>query len=107
MAGWRILRVGAATQAKYHRLAALSLSGAAGLATCMTFVWFSAPDLALTQLIVEVVTLVLLLLGLRWLPRRYKSVADNIIPLQARVRAQTRRLRDLGLAIVTGLVWLR
>ena len=97
-----VCAVGAATQAKYHRLAALSLSGAAGLATCMTFVWFSAPDLALTQLIVEVVTLVLLLLGLRWLPRRYKSVDDNIIPLQARVRAQTRRLRDLGLAIIAG-----
>ncbi len=65
--------IGAATQAKYHRLAALSLAGAAGLATCMTFVWFSAPDLALTQLVVEVVTVVLILLGLRWLPPRFKS----------------------------------
>jgi multicomponent K+:H+ antiporter subunit A len=94
--------IGAATQAKYHRLAALSLAGAAGLATCMTFVWFSAPDLALTQLIVEVVTLVLLLLGLRWLPPRYKSVDDRVVPLQARLRARTRRLRDLVLAIVAG-----
>ena len=94
--------IGAATQAKYHRLAALSLAGAAGLATCMTFVWFSAPDLALTQLIVEVVTLVLLLLGLRWLPPRYKSVDDKVVPLQSRLRARTRRLRDLVLAIVAG-----
>ncbi len=41
--------------------------GGAGLATCITFVWFSAPDLALTQLLVEIVTTVLILLGLRWL----------------------------------------
>lgn len=94
--------IGAATQAKYHRLAALSLAGAAGLATCMTFVWFSAPDLALTQFIVEVVTLVLLLLGLRWLPPRYKSVDDKRVPLRVRLRARTRRLRDLVLAIIAG-----
>jgi multicomponent K+:H+ antiporter subunit A len=94
--------IGAAAQAKYHRLAALSLSGAAGLATCMTFVWFSAPDLALTQLIVEVVTVVLLLLGLRWLPLRQKSVDDKLIPLRLRVRARTRRLRDLVLATIAG-----
>ena len=60
----------AAWQAKYHRLAALMLAGGAGLVTCITFVWFSAPDLALTQLVVEVVTTVLILLGLRWLPER-------------------------------------
>jgi multicomponent K+:H+ antiporter subunit A len=62
--------LGAAWQAKFHRLAALILAGGAGLVTCVTFAWFSAPDLALTQLAVEVVTTVLLLLGLRWLPKR-------------------------------------
>ncbi|MEP6879822.1 MAG: monovalent cation/H+ antiporter subunit A, partial [Nitrosospira sp.] len=95
--------IGAATQAKYHRLAALSLAGAAGLATCMTFVWFSAPDLALTQLVVEMVTLVLILLGLRWLPPRFKSIDEELRSLGARVRARTRRLRDLGLAIIAGV----
>ncbi|MDD3353400.1 proton-conducting transporter membrane subunit, partial [Zoogloea sp.] len=50
--------VAAAWQAKLHRLAALILAGGAGLATSLTFVWFSAPDLALTQLAVEVVTAV-------------------------------------------------
>ncbi|SCX96429.1 multisubunit potassium/proton antiporter, PhaA subunit /multisubunit potassium/proton antiporter, PhaB subunit [Nitrosospira sp. Nl5] len=97
-----VCAIAAAAQAKYHRLAALSLSGAAGLATCMTFVWFSAPDLALTQLVVEVVTLVLILLGLRWLPPRYKSIDDDARSLGARIRARSRRLRDLGLAIVAG-----
>ena len=60
----------AAYQAKFHRLAALILLGGAGLVTCVSFVWLSAPDLALTQLVVETVTTVLLLLGLRWLPKR-------------------------------------
>ena len=68
-----VCAVAAAYQAKYHRLASLALAGGAGLVTCLTFVWFSAPDLALTQLSVEVVTLVLLLLGLRWLPRRIEQ----------------------------------
>src|SRR3546814_18930658 len=61
---------GAAYHAKYHRLAALILMGGAGLVVCITFAWFSAPDLALTQLLVEIVTTVLLLLGLRWLDRK-------------------------------------
>ncbi len=94
--------IGAATQAKYHRLAALSLAGGAGLATAMTFVWFSAPDLALTQLVVEVVTVVLILLGLRWLPPRYAWIDDALDPFGARVRARSRRLRDLALASIAG-----
>jgi len=65
--------LGAAYQAKFHRLAALILLGGAGLVTCISFVWLSAPDLALTQLVVETVTTVLLLLGLRWLPKRIKQ----------------------------------
>ena len=70
--GWSVAScaLAAAMQAKFHRLVALILAGGAGLVTCMTFVWFSAPDLALTQLLVEIVTTVLLLLGLRWLPKR-------------------------------------
>ena len=60
--------IGAAWKAKYHRLAALILAGGAGLASCISFLWLSAPDLALTQLLVETVTTTLLLLGLRWLP---------------------------------------
>nr|WP_245542162.1 proton-conducting transporter membrane subunit [Rubellimicrobium thermophilum] len=71
--------LGTAWSAKYHRLAALILLGGTGLASCVTFVWLSAPDLALTQLLVEIVTLVLLLLGLRWLPQR-REVARNPRP---------------------------
>jgi multicomponent K+:H+ antiporter subunit A len=92
--------VGAAWQAKFHRLAALSLLGGAGLSVCITFVWFSAPDLALTQLAVEVVTTVLILLGLRWLPKRVARPIDasSLSPWQ-----RSRRLRDLIIAVGSGI----
>ena len=91
--------VGAAYQGKYHRLAALIMVGGAGLVTALTFAWFSAPDLALTQIAVEVVTTVLLLLGLRWMPRRLED-AD----LRRRsARARARRTRDFVVAVVSGL----
>ena len=91
--------VGAAWQAKYHRLAAVTMVGVCGLMTCVTFVWFSAPDLALTQLAVEVVTTVLILLGLRWLPRRNENVAPTT---RSRHRARVRRVRDFILAVGVG-----
>ena len=90
--------VAAAYQAKYHRLAALVLLGGAGLFTCLAFVWLSAPDLALTQLLVEIVTTVLILLGLRWLPKRIPTM-DDLMPGTA---ARWRRIRDLALAIIFG-----
>ncbi|RJG04050.1 monovalent cation/H+ antiporter subunit A [Noviherbaspirillum sedimenti] len=98
-----VCAIGAAVQAKYHRLAALVMSGAAGLATSLTFAWFSAPDLALTQLAVEVVTVVLILLGLRWLPRRKEADDWETRSLPLRLRARTRRMRDLLLAGCAGL----
>ncbi len=90
--------VAAAWQAKFHRLAALILAGGAGLVTCLTFAWYSAPDLALTQLMVEIVTTVLMLLGLRWLPKRVpqrwsRTVARAALP---------RRMRDLAIAVAAG-----
>ncbi|NML15759.1 monovalent cation/H+ antiporter subunit A [Azohydromonas caseinilytica] len=89
--------IGAAWQAKFHRLAALIMLGMVGLALCITFAWFSAPDLALTQLAVEVVTLVLFLLGLRWLPRRVERDDPRIAG-----RARWRRRRDFVLALLLG-----
>jgi multicomponent K+:H+ antiporter subunit A len=91
--------IAAALQAKFHRLAALILVGGVGLVTCLTFAWFSAPDLALTQVSVEVVTLVLILLGLRWLPKRL-----DIQELRRRtLRARARRARDFVVATISGI----
>ncbi len=90
--------IGAAHQAKYHRLVALVLLGGAGLATCVTFAWFSAPDLALTQLLVEVVTTILILLGLRWLPKRFETMNTGERPL----RKALRRARDVAIVLAVG-----
>ena len=89
--------IGAATQAKFHRLAALVLTGGAGLVSCVSFVWLSAPDLAATQLLVEVVTTILILLGLRWLPKRIEGLAA-----ESRVH-RFRRRRDVLIAMVVGI----
>nr|WP_314257670.1 monovalent cation/H+ antiporter subunit A [uncultured Devosia sp.] len=89
----------AAQQAKFHRLVALVLLGGAGLVTCITFVWFSAPDLAITQLLVEIATTVLILLGLRWLPKRVENMSDENLVRKARIR----RYRDMVLAALSGI----
>ena len=75
-----------------QRLTALIVLGVVGLVVVLAFVRFSAPDLALTQLTVEVVTTILLLLALRFLPA--EAMVES---------ALSRRLRDAGLAIMVGL----
>jgi multicomponent K+:H+ antiporter subunit A len=92
------LAFGTAWLAKYHRLAALVTLGGVGLIVCTTFVWLSAPDLAITQLLVEIVTTVLILLGLRWLPKRTEGMDDTIT-----FKARFRRFRDLTLAVACGI----
>jgi multicomponent K+:H+ antiporter subunit A len=86
----------AAYQAKFHRLAALILLGGVGLVTCLSFVWLSAPDLALTQLLVEAVTTVLLLLGLRWLPKRMQRASASAGAIR------WYRVRDFAIAVASG-----
>ncbi len=66
-----ILVVGAIGTVLVHhnRLAALLLLSVVGLIVALIFVRFAAPDLALTQLSVEVVTIVLMMLALYFLPQ--------------------------------------
>lgn len=75
-----------------HRLLVLILTSVVGLAVSLTFVHFSAPDLALTQLSVEVVTTVLMLLALNYLPRKTAPEPSTL-----------RRWRDLAIAGAGGL----
>jgi multicomponent K+:H+ antiporter subunit A len=89
--------IGAAWQARAHRLFALTLLGVVGIVVCVTFAWFSAPDLALTQIAVESVTTVFFLLGLRWLPKPQDPERR-----QSRLRAHWRRGRDLVLSLLAG-----
>jgi multicomponent K+:H+ antiporter subunit A len=64
--------------------------------SCISFVWLSAPDLATTQLLVEVVTTILILLGLRWLPPRLRFDRPRVLP------TRLRRMRDAVLAVSSG-----
>ena len=52
-----------------ERLTSLILTGVVGVVVALAFLQFSAPDLALTQISVDVVTTILLLLALNLLPK--------------------------------------
>jgi multicomponent K+:H+ antiporter subunit A len=83
----------------HNRFAALLLLSVVGLVVALIFVRFSAPDLALTQLSIEVVTIVLLMLALYFLPQ--------LTPNESNSRRVTRDIALAGLA-GTGvgmLVW--
>ncbi|MBX3607710.1 MAG: monovalent cation/H+ antiporter subunit A [Piscinibacter sp.] len=81
----------------HQRFQAVVLVGVVGLVTALTFLAFSAPDLALTQLSVEVVSTVLLLMGLALLPQT-----------TPRESSPARRTRDALLALGggAGIAWL-
>lgn len=78
----------------HQRLKSLLALSVVGLIISITFAYFSAPDLALTQLSVEVATIILFLLALFFLPQT-SPVIDS--PLSTIVR-------DLVIAILFGSV---
>jgi len=73
------------------RLTALIVIGAVGLAVSLIFVHLSAPDLALTQLLVEMVTIALMMMALNYLPKQSKVS-----------RRPLRKARDIAIAGVAG-----
>ncbi len=80
----------ASTLLHRRRLVAVVLLGMAGLVVGLVFVYLSAPDLALTQVLVEMVSLILLLLAL------------GRLPAEGPGEPSSRRLRDAGLALLVG-----
>ena len=68
---WALLVTATGVLLVYHnyRYLALVLTSVVGLVIGLGFAYLSAPDLALTQISVEVVTAILLLLALNFLPR--------------------------------------
>jgi multicomponent K+:H+ antiporter subunit A len=80
-----------------QRYVAVVLAGAVGLVASLTFLAFSAPDLAMTQLSVDVASTVLLMMGLALLPQH-----------APRESSAGRRTRDaiLALAAGGGIAWL-
>ncbi|MDA8747456.1 monovalent cation/H+ antiporter subunit A [Litoreibacter sp.] len=94
VAGWLMLVAATGGMVFLHRnrLLSLVLIGIVGLMVSIGFVFVSAPDLAMTQITVEVVTIILMLLALNFLPNR--------TPVESSV---LRRVRDSGIAVAGGL----
>ncbi len=93
IAGATLLCVGSAATVIWHhqRLLAVLLLSVVGMVVAIAFALFSAPDLALTQLSVEVVTIVLLLLALHFLPQDIRDVSSP-----------NKVVRDSSLAVLIG-----
>ncbi|WP_416915950.1 MAG: monovalent cation/H+ antiporter subunit A [Roseicyclus sp.] len=92
--GWLMLIVASVAVVLLHRdrFTSLVLIGIIGLTISAGFAYLSAPDLALTQISVETVTIMLLLLALHFLPKT--------TPIES---SALRRLRDGVIAVVAGL----
>ncbi len=92
--GWMLLIVATGCMIAFHhnRFLSLVLMGVIGVVVSMGFAYLSAPDLALTQISVEVVTIILLLLALNFLPRETPRESSAV-----------RHLRDAAISIVGGL----
>ncbi len=90
---WGIAMIGALGMVWSHRtrVVAVILAGVVGLVASIAFAYFSAPDLSLTQLAVEVVTTVVLLMALARLPQA-----------TARESTTPRIMRDAALAVFAG-----
>ncbi|MEO9701921.1 monovalent cation/H+ antiporter subunit A [Marinobacter alexandrii] len=91
--GAAVLILCAILTAVFHRdrFTALVLLSVVGLMVALAFARFSAPDLAMTQLSVEVVTIVLLMLALYYMP--------SWTPLET---VTPRRIRDVIIALAAG-----
>jgi len=76
------------------RLLSLVMISIVGLVVAIAFAYFSAPDLALTQLSVEVATIILFLLALFFLPQQTPLRESSI----------QRIVRDFGIASAIGAV---
>lgn len=91
--GWILVIAACYIVVRQHRsrLVALLTVNIVGLVSAGAFVLLSAPDLALTQIAVEVVTLILMLLALHFLPK------ETLLETSA-----WRQYRDVSLAIASG-----
>ncbi len=74
------------------RLAAVASMGVVGYAICLIFVFYSAPDLAMTQFAIDTLTVILFVLVLYRLPKYLK------------LSEMRSRIRDGALAITFGLL---
>jgi multicomponent Na+:H+ antiporter subunit A len=90
LVGIGVLVMAVAALAGSDALRAVLLLGAVGFGIALLYLWFSAPDLAITQVLVETLTAILLVLVLFRLPR------------MRQLSSRGQRLRDAALAITAG-----
>ncbi|MBU2068943.1 MAG: monovalent cation/H+ antiporter subunit A [Gammaproteobacteria bacterium] len=93
--GALMLLIAAFATVVWHRkrVVALLMISVVGLMVSIAFTRFSAPDLALTQLSVEVVTIILLMLALFFLPHKTPKQSEA-----------SRVVRDVSIAGMVGVV---
>jgi len=93
--GAAMLLISAFATVVWHRkrVVALLMISVVGLMVSIAFTRFSAPDLALTQLSVEVVTVILLMLALFFLPHKTPKQSEP-----------SKVVRDIGLASLVGII---
>lgn len=93
--GLGIMALAALLTLVFHRqrLVALLMLSVVGLLVALAFARYSAPDLALTQLAVELVTIILLMLALYFLPAQTPPESSSL-----------RSLRDFALAVGSGVM---
>lgn len=93
--GAGLLMIGAISTAIWYRKRVISLLmlSVVGLMVSVSFTRFSAPDLALTQLTVELVTIILLMLAIFFLPQHFPKESSS-----------ARILRDLWISSSVGVV---
>ncbi|MFQ3208634.1 MAG: multicomponent K+:H+ antiporter subunit A [Colwellia sp.] len=93
--GAALLMVGSISTVIWYRQRVVSLLmlSVVGLMVSVAFTRFSAPDLALTQLTVEVVTIILLMLALFFLPQHSPKESSSL-----------RVIRDVGISAALGIV---
>jgi multicomponent Na+:H+ antiporter subunit A len=82
----------------YRRLAAITALGVLGFAIAIVFVFFAAPDLAITQFLVETLIVIIVALVFMRLPRH--SLRE---PQSARGRAPASVIAAFGAVLVTSL----
>lgn len=99
-AAFVVLGAALATIALRRDIAAVVALSAAGLGVAVLFVLAPAPDVALVQVVVDILSVVILILALTRLPRRLRSLAHLYTFRQTR----SNLLRDIVLATGAGVV---
>jgi len=92
--GLTIIMASIAAVLSPSRLGAVAAMGVVGFGVAIVFIYFGAPDLAMTQLVVETLSVVLLVAAFYYLP-----------PFQKRSNSRSRR-RDAVVSALAGLVMM-